>query len=276
MSEVQAIATLLQKEKYQFEMLLLDSDTHLMTSVIISNDDETVQRDSEIIKTNTQDSDSESDILITNHQTLQFESVKETLTAVEKHLSSEKIAEILKTSTITSECQEFDYLTSYERAERFFDEKGLIVVEPGVETKIRKHIKILTDLEPSSDHHANSPFYEGSPSLKNITGSSLFARRASLKVETLDQNPNEKSNLSQERSPASCDLKKHQQKHRPSLHPIKISRFAEKSQKNEPKEEEEGSCDSGALPANHSPKVHKISQFTEWKLEATITEGCHL
>lgn len=70
-----------------------------------------------------------------------------------------------------------EFLQVYERAERYIEESGLKIVEPGAETKVRKHIKVLSRSN-TLEEECSSPLYTGSPMLTKVSDSSLLARRA--------------------------------------------------------------------------------------------------
>lgn len=81
-----------------------------------------------------------------------------------------------------------DYSACYERADCFLDSNGFVIVEPGAETKIRKHIKVLTrtqSLASGTQSEMSSPMvYVGSPMLQKVSDSSLLARRTLSRTQS--------------------------------------------------------------------------------------------
>jgi len=72
------------------------------------------------------------------------------------------------------------YTEFYDKADNFLDENNFVIVEPGAETKVRKHIKVLTRSQSLfSEEETSSPLYTGSPMLQRVADSSLLARRVS-------------------------------------------------------------------------------------------------
>ena len=74
-----------------------------------------------------------------------------------------------------------DYSVYYDNAELFLDEKVFVIVEPGAETKFKKHIKVFTRSQSLDQELISSPLYSGSPALTQVGDSSLLARRANSK-----------------------------------------------------------------------------------------------
>lgn len=133
---------------------------------------------------------------------------------------------IKKGKKLFADAEETAFLDLYERAEQFLDESDMKIVEPGVETKVRKHIKIFSSSLTGLDQNPESPLYAGSPSLKNIADSSLLARRFSSAI----QSPLSNKSATGEESPLS--LSKASSLNHTSPIPQKMSKFGEVSRKN--------------------------------------------
>lgn len=131
-------------------------------------------------------------------------------------------AKIQKTPQQTSvEQQNSDFNGYYERSEKFLDEQGFHMVQPSDEIKVRKYIKVLTAPERSLSQQSNSPLYDGSPMIKNVSGSSLLARRASR-----NNSVDSRNSSSDDQSPRSISSTNGGTMFQT---PQKFSKFAEKS-----------------------------------------------
>lgn len=121
---------------------------------------------------------------------------------------------------------ESEYTACYERAEVFLDENDVKFAEPGAESKVRKHVKVLTRAKTLQEEHSESPLYVGSPSLRNICDSSLLARR----INSKEQSPMSQKSTFEEDSPLS--MSKTSSINHTSPIPQKISKFGGDSRKN--------------------------------------------
>ena len=168
-----------------------------------------------------------------------------------------------------SDHQAGDYMSYYERAESFLDDKGLFHVEPDAEVRVKKHFNISTNIDLLTSNQSNSIISEGSPSLKEITGSSLLARRCGFRTDTPVQSPISTSKDSNDSTPNSLKMLNHNT----AFHPNKVCRFADKTASNSNYIAEDNADDAGIQIPSHSPKCRKKVLFSDWKLTANITNS---
>lgn len=89
--------------------------------------------------------------------------------------------------------KQHDYLTCYENADAFLDEKEFAIVEPGEEIKVKKYVKVIPRSLSVDRDPVASPLYCGSPTLAKIGASSLLARRTNSRNQSPQSTSGEKS-----------------------------------------------------------------------------------
>lgn len=136
-----------------------------------------------------------------------------------------------------------DYSRCYGNAENFLDTIGFDIVEPGAENKIRKYVRVVVPSRPMSMASTeSSPLYQGSPSLGNISESSLISRRVKSNNQTpRSQNDSPVDNKSMSFSALQVVIKT-------SPIPTIISKFGNDSRKN--------SLDMACFEGDHQVRFH--------------------